>query len=288
MVGRDRLLETLESCRRRHAALPGIRVHTIVEAEAALEAASGRAEPVLFMVSVARARLGPFIRALRGLADSVAVQLAGEEPEPLARAAIELQADAAYLVSEVSGASEALARGVAGRNVLTEIVLPWQQTAPGAGAEGRIVDVEAARAVLERAGIDVAAVPVGGGPGPYKTWRIPLWSPEVFTRVVALRENMHYSLPWGSLITKSLLQKYNQYGGALPGVVSLPSHQLRPFLAAGAVKVSFRSDCALAFLGGLRESLFLRPEAIDVSLHFTAACDELTGFWRERLEELTP
>jgi fructose/tagatose bisphosphate aldolase len=218
----------------------------------------------------------------------VFVQLVGEAPDRLAQAAVELTADGVYLVTRELEDARALCLALKGRNVLTEVVLPWHQTAPEQRSEGRIVDVEAARPVLMLEDLDVAAVPVGGGPGPYKIWRIPLWSSDVFAKVTQMRGDLLYALPWGSILPKELLKKYNRYGGALPGVISLPNHQFRVFIAAGAVKISFRSDCALAFLNGTRESLYCRPEVIEVSTHFLHAEEELKGFLAERLRELGP
>ncbi len=280
-------MELLADLRTGHRAAAGMCVHTVLEAEAAASAACEVGAPVVLMVGVARANLGAFVRAVREITHEQAfVQLAGDQGESLVAAARELEADAVYLSGADVDTARAVCDGVRGRNVLTEVVLPWKEMTPGGGTEGRVVDLEASRPFLDLTGLDVAAVPVGGGPGPYKTWRVPLWSPEAFSRAVALREDMFYALPWGSILSKQLLDRYNRYGGALPGVVSLPRHQYLPFLAAGAVKVSFCSDGALAFLGGLRESLLRRPEVIDVGIHVEAAQEGLREVLKDRLRDL--
>jgi len=286
MSRREELLRVFEQVRSLNSAVAGLRLCTFVETEAACEAAAELGVPVIIMVSLERPGLEAFVRALRSLDGNVFVELVSEDPKLLARAACELETDAVYLIGGGREAAETLFSGLGDTPVVTEIVLPWREAAPGQRWEGRIVDIEEARKVLELEKIDVAAVPVGGGPGPYKSWRIPLWTLELFNEAAAIRGDVFYSLPWGSLLPKELLKQYNLYGGALPGVISLPNHQYRSFVAAGAVKVTFRSDCALAFLGGMRESFTKQPEVIDVGVHVRNAQEALRAFLRERMRDL--
>jgi fructose/tagatose bisphosphate aldolase len=291
MKNRERLRELFAELKTRHAAVAGIRVHSFVQAEAAIEAAADMKAPVILMVSSARKNLGPFIRALQWLCSASTdafVQLVGDDPVELARAAIEVEADAVYMGRIEFEAARALCEGLHGSSIATEIVLPWHQAESGGVPEGWLVDRKAARPVVALDGLDVAAVPVGGGPGPYKSWRIPLWSLDSFKDVTAMRTDVFYALPWASLLPKDLITRYNTYGGALPGVISLPHQQFRAFISSGAVKVNFRSDCALAFLAGLRESLFRRPEEIDITVHLLSAKDALVEFLHDRLADLKP
>ena len=167
-------------------------------------------------------------------------------------------------------------------------MLPWRDLEPGTGVEGRVVDVDAAREILEREEFTIAAVPVGGRPGPYKTWRFPLWSRETFSQIVELGRKPFLSLPWGSVLPKQDVKRYNAYGGGLPAVHSFPHGHLGEFVNAGAIKISFQSDGGLAFLCGLRESLLRRPEVIDASVHLEEARRQLTTFLKSRFRVLWP
>ncbi len=289
MSDREGLVRAFAEARRTQSAVAGLVVTDFCEAEAAVEARSAANEPLLFVVPCARRNLKAFVAALRGFdVPDVFVQLMGDDVNTLVEAGRELGADAVFLTAGKVEATRALVAELKGGSILVEALLPWRQAAPNQMSEGRIVQVEEAEAVVALEGLDVAAVPVGGGPGPYKTCRIPLWSTDAFNRVVALKPELYYSLPWGSLLPKDLLKKYNLYGGALPGVISLPKQQFRAFIAGGAVKIGFRSDLGLAFLCGLRESLYRRPEKLDVSAHLEAAAEELSMFLRQRLRELRP
>lgn len=287
MPDKERFLAALAAAKASQSAVPGLLVSGFVEAEAVLDALDRSPVPVILMVSVTRRNLAPFVRALRGFdVPDVFVQLTGDDPVELAAAARELDVDGVFLQNGSCEAVQALTGAMAGCNGVVEVLLPWKHAAPGQRSEGRVVNIEEARRVVALDGVHVAAVPVGGGPGPYKTWRVPLWSPDAFAQVSEAASNVYYSLPWGSLLPKDLLRKYNLYGGALPGVISLPKQQFRAFIASGIVKISFRSDVALAFLCGLRESLYKRPENIDLDTHLTGAGEELAAFLRERLRDL--
>ncbi|HNR98501.1 MAG TPA: hypothetical protein PKX48_01760 [Planctomycetota bacterium] len=289
MSDREGLARVFAEARRTQTAVPGLVVTEFCEAEAIIEARTAAREPLLFVVPCARRNLRAYVGALRSFdAPDLFVQLMGDDVDVLVEAGLELGADAVFLTAGKIEAARALLAKLKGGPMFTEVLLPWQQAAPSQMSEGRIVRVEEAEAVLRLEGLDMAAVPVGGGPGPYKTCRIPLWSTEAFNRVAALRPDLHYSLPWGSLLPKDLLKKYNLYGGALPGVISLPKQQFRAFIAGGAVKIGFRSDLGLAFLCGLRESLYRRPEKIDPTVHLEAAREELAVFLAQRFRDLRP
>ncbi|HAK93836.1 MAG TPA: hypothetical protein DCM87_02195 [Planctomycetes bacterium] len=289
MSDREGLAWAFAEARRTQSAVAGLVVTEFCEAEAIVEARSAAHEPLLFVVPCTRRNLRAFVGALRSFdLSDLFIQLMGDDVDMLVEAGLELGADAVFLTAGKAEAARALLAKLKGGSILTEVLLPWRQAAPNQMSEGRIVQVEEARAVVELEGLDVAAVPVGGGPGPYKTCRIPLWSTDAFNRVVALKPDLYYSLPWGSLLPKDLLKKYNTYGGALPGVISLPKQQFRAFIAGGAVKIGFRSDLGLAFLCGLRESLYRRPEKLDVTVHLEAAEEELAAFLRQRFREMRP
>ncbi len=286
MTRREEIRRRLAQLREERKAAPGVRVHTFLEAEAVSATLKERPGPGFLMVSLERRDLKAFVQALRHLEGELYLQLVGGKAEALAKAAGELEADAVYLVAGEASETQKLCDLIGGEDIFVEAVLPWREAGPGQGSEGRIVDLEAAEPILRLQGLDLAAVPVGGGPGPYKSWRIPLWSPELFTHVVEARAPGLCSLPWGSLLPKELLNRFNRFGGALPGVVSLPSHQYRPFLTLGAVKIALRTDCALALLGGLRESFFLHPERSGVDFHMQNAFEALRRFLLERFAEL--
>lgn len=288
MSNRERFIEHLRRAKQEHAAIPGLWIDSFLEAEALIEIDRGTGREVkLFMVSSERRNLGVFVKSLRCFeGKEVFVQVVGDDPEKLAVMASELDIDAVYLKTSMPEAAKVLCNRVDRSRVVTEILLPWKRAEPNQPSEGRIVDEEKARMILRQDGLDIAAVPVGGGPGPYKSWRIPLWSTEMFFRVMEWNPDLFYALPWGSLLPKDLIRKYNLYGGALPGVVSLPKQQFRTFVSSGAVKVSFRSDLALAFLSGLRESLYRRPEQIDLPKHLSCAQEGLVQFMGERFKEL--
>jgi hypothetical protein len=289
MSDRESLVRAFAEARRMQSAVAGLVINSFGEAEAAYEARSVAMEPLLFVVPCGRNNLSGFVKALRSFdGPDVFVQLMDDDPAKLIAAGRELGVDAVFLSKGSVEAAEALVGALKGGSILTEVLLPWQQAAPNQMSEGRIVNLEDAKRVVALEGLDMAAVPVGGGPGPYKTCRIPLWSMDAFNRATALRPDLYYSLPWGSLLPKELLKKYNLYGGALPGVISLPKQQFRAFIVGGAVKIGFRSDLGLAFLCGLRESLFRGPEKLDVNRHLVAAEEELTTLLRQRFRDLRP
>lgn len=289
MADKEKLKAVLQRARQENGAVPGLRVSTFLEAEALLEAVPDADIPIIFMVPADRDHLKPFVQGVRCFErDNLFIQLVGDDPERMALMADDLPVDGVCLMTPVSAAAETLCRRLGGNGVLLEVLLPWRQAQARQRTEGRVVDEDEARAIVNLPGLDVAAVPVGGGPGPYKSWRTPLWSAESFVRVVDMNPELLYALPWGSLLPKSLLNKYNLYGGALPGVVSLPKQQFLGFINAGAVKISFRSDLSLAFLSGLRESLYRRPEKLDANVHLESGKQMLVTFFRERLKEIYP
>ncbi len=289
MSDREGLLQVLATARRTQSAVSGLVINSFGEAEAAFEARSAAAEPLLFVVPCSRKNLGTFVKALRSFdGPDIFVQLMDDDPATLVAAGRELGADSVFLSLGNPDAAAAFLGVLKGGSMVTEVLLPWQQAAPNQMSEGRIVLLEDAKRVLALEGLDMAAVPVGGGPGPYKTCRIPLWSLDAFNRATALKPELYYSLPWGSLLPKEILKKYNLYGGALPGVISLPKQQFRAFIVGGAVKIGFRSDLGLAFLCGLRESLYRGPEKLDVHRHLQAAEEELTVLLQQRFRDLRP
>jgi hypothetical protein len=287
MDPRERLLACLAAARAEGRALAGIRIHSFGEGEAAAEAAEECGVPVVLMVSAQREHLGALVAGLRSLGtENVFLQVAGDDPGVIAAAAREVAADALYWEGSAAPDRPALMNGLAGCSVLTEVVLPWRRKEAGEGVEGRIADMAATREVIGCEDVDVVAVPVGGRPGPYKSWRFPLWSLEAFSRIIAMRPDRFYSLPWGSVLPKEEVKRYNLYGGALPGIHSFPRRHFQAFIGAGAVKVNFSTDSAITFLGGVRESLLRKPEVVEVHTHLEEGRKRLTAFLKRRLKEL--
>ncbi len=128
--------------------------------------------------------------------------------------------------------------------------------------EAILTDPDAAKAFVERTGVDALAVAIGTSHGAYKFKGKPKLD---FERLKLIREkiNVPLVLHGASSVPSWITEKAVKYGAELGGAKGIPEEHIRKAIALGITKINIDTDLRLAFTAAVREFLVKSPKIFD-------------------------
>ena len=124
-------------------------------------------------------------------------------------------------------------------------------------------DPEEAAEFVRLTGVDSLAIAIGTSHGAYKFKGTPYLDFDRLQRVGELLPNFPIVLHGASSVPQAFVEKWNSFGGAIPGAQGVPEEMLRKAATMAVCKINIDTDLRLAMTASIREVLANNPAEFD-------------------------
>jgi len=138
---------------------------------------------------------------------------------------------------------------------------------------------------VEKTGVDSLAIAIGTSHGAYKfkPGQKPVLRFDILDEVSALLPGFPIVLHGASSVIPELVEKVNEYGGAMPDAIGIPEEMLRQAAKGAVCKINIDSDLRLAMTATIREHFALHPADFDPRQYLKPAREAIKEMVRRKL-----
>ena len=152
--------------------------------------------------------------------------------------------------------------------------------------EVHLTDPEQAVEFVEETGIDALAVAIGTSHGAYKFAQAPdgeVLKMDLIQEIHRRLPDTHLVMHGSSSVPQELVDKVNQYGGALKPAWGVPRDEIQLGIRHGVRKINVDTDSRLAITGAIRQVFVETPEAFDPRDYLKPARAAMQALIAERM-----
>ena len=141
---------------------------------------------------------------------------------------------------------------------------------------------------VSKTGIDSLAIAIGTAHGAYKfkPGQKPQLRFDILEEIEQRLPGFPLVLHGASSVPHKSLEILNTYGGKMPEAIGIPEAMLRDAAKHAVCKINVGTDIRVAYVGGLRKSLYENPEQFDARLFIKAGMNAITELVEDKLENV--
>jgi len=138
---------------------------------------------------------------------------------------------------------------------------------------------------VEKTGVDSLAIAIGTSHGAFKfkPGQKPVLRFDILDEVAALLPGFPIVLHGASSVIPELVEKVNEYGGAMSNAIGIPEDMLRQAAKGAVCKINIDSDLRLAMTATIREHFALHPSDFDPRQYLAPAREATKEMVRRKL-----
>ena len=138
---------------------------------------------------------------------------------------------------------------------------------------------------VEKTGVDSLAIAIGTSHGAYKfkPGQKPQLRFDILAEVSSRLPGFPIVLHGASSVIPELVEKINNYGGAMPDAIGIPEEMLREAARSAVCKINIDSDLRLAMTATVREHFALNPADFDPRQYLKPAREAIKEMVRRKL-----
>ena len=139
--------------------------------------------------------------------------------------------------------------------------------------DAKLTDPEQAVEFVERTGVDSLAIAIGTSHGAYKFKGEAKLDFERLKEITSKLKGYPIVLHGSSSVPSYLVERANNFGGAIANAQGVPEDMLRKAASMGVCKINIDTDIRLAMTATIREALFKNPANFDPRKYLAPARD---------------
>lgn len=139
--------------------------------------------------------------------------------------------------------------------------------------DAKLTDPSQAVEFVERTGVDSLAVAIGTSHGAYKFKGEAKLDFERLKEITSKLKGYPIVLHGSSSVPSYLVERANNFGGAIANAQGVPEEMLRKAASMGVCKINIDTDIRLAMTATIREALFKNPANFDPRKYLAPARD---------------
>ena len=141
--------------------------------------------------------------------------------------------------------------------------------------EVHLTDPDEAAEFVKQTGVDALALAIGTSHGAYKFKHTPTLAIDIVDQVHQRIPELALVMHGSSSVPKYMVDMVNQYGGAVPGAMGVPTEMIQDAIKRGMRKVNIDTDGRLAVTAAIRKVFVEEPGVFDPRGYLGPARDAL-------------
>lgn len=152
-------------------------------------------------------------------------------------------------------------------------------------ADHAYTDPDQVQEFVEKTGVDSLAIAIGTSHGAYKfkPGQKPQLRFDILEEITRRLPGFPIVLHGASSVIPELVEKINQYGGAMPDAIGIPEDMLRQAAKSAVCKINIDSDLRLAMTASIREHFALNPSDFDPRQYLKPARSAIKEMVRRKI-----